>query len=396
MSVARRDWIRLRSAWWTDPDHSGLSFGAKAFGPFLFWIADGDPTWRVTGRGRLLGASGAALGLQHVCSMAGARLREVRRWVGELVDVGTLRIDDSGAYYFPNYRKHQEDPSASRKRRQRDSHGTVTGKVTGDVTGEVEVEAEVEVEQNLTHTPRGGAELARLIDLVDVVEFDDTAASARTAIEAAIKSGGFDVERRVPAPTSARPDGRIEIVAESEGVRIGIELDRKSPRQSSIDKLRGFPGESLIIVRTQWGLPPPQGISAVVGIPPKRRRAKANASDPSDDEQTAIVSVLEHLNATVAQLNPKSTGYAASKTNSEHILKRLRDGTSVAVLLAVIDAKAKEVRNKPESIQWLNPATPFRDKNWANSLGSVNASRSPSRRGPVDPSTQDHEAEVPF
>ncbi len=141
--MARRDWIRVRSRWWTDPDHAGLSFGAKAIGPFLFWLADGDPTWRETGQGRLLGPSGAALGPEDVARMAGARLREVRRWVAELVAVGTILRSDDGVLYFPNYRTHQEDPSAKRVRAHRARNVTVTP----DVTGEVEAEAEEEQRQ---------------------------------------------------------------------------------------------------------------------------------------------------------------------------------------------------------------------------------------------------------
>lgn len=136
----RRDWIKVRSAWWTDPDHVNLTGHALRFGVYLLYLADSDPDWQESGNARLVDGRGVALGLSDVCARAGVRLREGRRWVNALLVAGTLDVDSEGAYFFPNYRKHQENPSAKRKRKQRDSHAKAS--VTVTVEEEEEEEAE--------------------------------------------------------------------------------------------------------------------------------------------------------------------------------------------------------------------------------------------------------------
>ncbi len=137
--MARRDWIKVRSAWWTDPDHAELGGCVLGFGIFLLHLADSDPTWRDTGVGRLVNGRGTALTLSSIARRTGVERRQADSWLGKLLGVGTLAVDADGTYYFPNYRKHQEDPAAHRMRKMRskgNSGVTVTHDVTGVVTDE--------------------------------------------------------------------------------------------------------------------------------------------------------------------------------------------------------------------------------------------------------------------
>lgn len=136
--MARRDWIRVRVRWYTDPDHAGLTGDALNLGPLLLVLADSDPRWRELGRAELRGPSGAHLTPTDVAVLARWTPTRVAKALRSLVASRTLQQGDDGCYFFPNYAKHQESPSSHRMRRKRHSDGTVTRTVTHDVTGEAE------------------------------------------------------------------------------------------------------------------------------------------------------------------------------------------------------------------------------------------------------------------
>ncbi len=154
--MKRRDWIKVRKDWWESPSHRLISPAARMFGVYLLYVADGDPTWRETGIGRLVGPGEVALRSEDVARLVGVRSRDGRRWVAELLACGTLHLDRDGCMYFPNYREHQENPSALRMREHRKTRHC-DARSDEKVTGEAEVEAEVEQKNPPTPRKRGAA-----------------------------------------------------------------------------------------------------------------------------------------------------------------------------------------------------------------------------------------------
>jgi hypothetical protein len=192
--MSRRDWIRVRVRWYTDPDHATLSGDALHLGPFLMMLADADPHWRETGKAHIRGPDGSALGVNQLSTLAKWTPNRTKKAIDSLVKVRTLCHDADGGYFFPNYRKHQEDPSASRKRRQRSRPVKVTRKVTRKVTGEAEAEAEAEA---TPYVPQGDNPVRRVLDhlnalrseiLPDARGFKPTKANTKE-IRARIKEG---------------------------------------------------------------------------------------------------------------------------------------------------------------------------------------------------------------
>ncbi len=118
----RRDWIKVRSSWWTTPSHADLSGDTLAFGVGLMWLADMDPEWQNTGFARLVDGAGKPLSVRKIGLRLRQDRRKVRRMLSELVESYTLTYDaDSDCYIFPNYRDHQESRDARYKRECRQS-----------------------------------------------------------------------------------------------------------------------------------------------------------------------------------------------------------------------------------------------------------------------------------
>jgi hypothetical protein len=174
----RRDWIKVRKDWWESPSHRLISPGARFFGVFLLYLADSDPEWRETGIGRIVGPTGVALGSEDVARLAGVRSRDGRRWVQELIDCGTLHIDDTGCMFFPNYREHQENRSARSMRRARKSVHSEHA-CEQDVNGEEEEEAEEEADLNPPTPRKRGSATSTMASVEDTKRVCAWIASAR-------------------------------------------------------------------------------------------------------------------------------------------------------------------------------------------------------------------------
>jgi len=175
--VSRRDWIKVRSDWWTSLSHADLSGDALAFGVGLMWLADSDPHWQETGSARLVDANGAPLTVHKI----GARLRQDRRkcqrMLGELVATCTLVFDaDSGCYSFPNYREHQESRDAKYKRQRRES---VDNKRTVPVLSTTEAEAEAEADLTPPTPRKRGTATTVMASIADTEQVCDWIAEAR-------------------------------------------------------------------------------------------------------------------------------------------------------------------------------------------------------------------------
>ncbi len=157
----RRDWYKVRSSLWTSVSHAHLRGSAYLLLGFLLWIADGDPEWRERGSARLMNADGTPMTVGQIGKIARLRSDACRSAVDQLQIVRTLLTDDDGYLYFPNYREHQEDPSAKRKRKSRASV-TVTSGVT--VEAEAEAEAEAEGVRKTSNKPTSGVAAKRQSD----------------------------------------------------------------------------------------------------------------------------------------------------------------------------------------------------------------------------------------
>ena len=77
----------------------------------------------------------------------------------------------------------------------------------------------------------------------------DDAAEFHRTVETALKSAGFTVRReaRVGIRESGRGAGRIDLLASIHDGFVAIELDRRSPRSKSLDKLRSFNAFRIVI-----------------------------------------------------------------------------------------------------------------------------------------------------
>lgn len=105
---------------------------------------------------------------------------------------------------------------------------------------------------------------------ISQISSTDDAGALRNAIVLCLDQKGFSCRHMVPTPQrSPSPDytGRLNILATKKGISIGIEVDRKSPREKSIFKLRNYPCDyRIIVLRTGESQPPPAGIDAVIAI----------------------------------------------------------------------------------------------------------------------------------
>lgn len=97
----------------------------------------------------------------------------------------------------------------------------------------------------------------------------DNAKSFHDAVEAALKAAGFFVRREAYCGMreSGRSWGRIDLLAQIHGGFVAIELDWRSPRAGSMDKLRAFNAFRIVVLRgaRPWGQE--RDIDAIISIP---------------------------------------------------------------------------------------------------------------------------------
>jgi hypothetical protein len=104
-------------------------------------------------------------------------------------------------------------------------------------------------------------------------EQPDTAAHVHAAAMQQLKSAGFFVYTEWWLGVDyMSEEGRIDIVAYRDGQFTGIEIDRRRPRKKSLEKLRGFRGGRIVVLRGA-NCVTPSGIDAVVSIPVRIGRA---------------------------------------------------------------------------------------------------------------------------
>lgn len=120
---------------------------------------------------------------------------------------------------------------------------------------------------------------------------------------------------------------------------------------------------------------------------PKGREARSDLVEQAN----AVLDRLNERRAWIAErysLGPQST-FTHCKTHRAEILRLLdEDKPELGQVLAVVDAAAREVAiEHGEGIQYLNPTTPFRAKNWPRYLAKVGAKVNGKSHAP-DPSIE--------
>jgi hypothetical protein len=96
----------------------------------------------------------------------------------------------------------------------------------------------------------------------------DDASELHTIVELALRKTGKHVIREYPIVCNGR-NGRIDLVVQDGEAKVAIELDRRTPKAKSLQKLQAFKGFTICITRTKRAceefLPM---IDAVIAIPP--------------------------------------------------------------------------------------------------------------------------------
>ncbi len=114
----RRFWVKVQMNWYTTPSHEFLSPIALHTGPKLLCLADLDPDWRASGRGRLLNpVTKRPMTVDEIALAARWDVESMVDILDQLLACGTLeRDEEAGCYTFPNYRKWQEDRTTTWRR----------------------------------------------------------------------------------------------------------------------------------------------------------------------------------------------------------------------------------------------------------------------------------------
>lgn len=150
--------------------------------------------------------------------------------------------------------------------------------------------------------PKAGVGLGEVRSVLEAIDRNaiPDARSLHDAAEAAMRAAGFETHREFPVED--RGDGRRGFVdlfctRDTDGVEVGIELDRASPRAKSIRKLGAVSGLRVIVLRElrDWSGGPPAGVDAVIALgstdaPPARATSQ-------DKRAATAAAVLENLRA---------------------------------------------------------------------------------------------------
>lgn len=148
--------MKVYLTWFTSPSHMFIDPWHRAMGLHLLMIAH-QAGYDENGTAWMLGADGHALSFQELAPVLGVGIPEVRGVIKTLLSVGTLiRRKPDNAFGFPNMKKWQENPSATRMKRMRDkaklemSHTKES--VTCDALSDAECDSHCDVQSDVTVT----------------------------------------------------------------------------------------------------------------------------------------------------------------------------------------------------------------------------------------------------
>ena len=125
------------------------------------------------------------------------------------------------------------------------------------------------ITRNIKHT-NARAIFDEMVSLLRGISAPDDASATRDAILHTLTQNGYSCQHQASVPRRSEDPqytGRVGIVAAKDGVVFGVAVDRKTPREKSIYKLREFQCDyRIIVLRSGQEVHPPAGIDAVVTI----------------------------------------------------------------------------------------------------------------------------------
>lgn len=100
-------------------------------------------------------------------------------------------------------------------------------------------------------------------------DLEDNARIFHDQVEWALRNAGFSVRREahVGLRESGRGFGYIDLLAIYHDGFVAIELDNRSPRARSLDKLRAFNAFRIVVLRGERDWPLERDIDAIISIP---------------------------------------------------------------------------------------------------------------------------------
>lgn len=90
-----------------------------------------------------------------------------------------------------------------------------------------------------------------ILDTIQRVKVRDSAKDYQNAILSSLRNAGFECKKEFKVDSRGTKDGRggrVDLAIEIGEFRIGIEIDRRSPRVKSLYKLRHGPFDKTILV----------------------------------------------------------------------------------------------------------------------------------------------------
>lgn len=188
--------------------------------------------------------------------------------------------------------------------RERQKHNALRNKHNGDVTGD-ELEAEnkgfdkerfhtsKEITSKQTTDFRADDEnrllVHRICEVVACISgpLPDDATACHDAVEAALVADGLRVIREAEVRNGDGVSGRFDLLVMFAGGRVAIEIDRRQARAKSVQKLLGFDGGRIQILRGSMPAHPIEGIDATLSLPVVHGEKTARVALPDDWEPDA-------------------------------------------------------------------------------------------------------------
>lgn len=115
----------------------------------------------------------------------------------------------------------------------------------------------------------------------------DDATACHDAVEAALKADGLRVIREADVRNGDGVVGRFDLLVMFAGGRVAIEIDRRQARAKSVQKLLGFDGGKIQILRGSMPAHPIPGIDATLSLPVIHGDKTAKADLPEDWQPSA-------------------------------------------------------------------------------------------------------------
>lgn len=193
--------------------------------------------------------------------------------------------------------------------------------------------------EELPQTPSG---LDGLLASIRMLRSTSSAGELHDAVARLLRERGFVVEIEAEIP-GGRPDkanglGRIDVLARGSAYNLAIEIDRVSPREKSLRKLR-LVGDAIrgVVLREGVDRPAPEGIDFILGLgrqKPTRRPAGVGPDFAAASRRRAL-----------ARVTPLASRFMVGDRLSADELEDLRE---------VLAAEGRTWPPTPDDVDWLD------------------------------------------